>query len=60
MCIRDSTETLRRIFDEIDELEKSDIEYRQIVKTKEYFQWPTILAASLLLLGISWRNPDPE
>ena len=54
------TETLRRIFDEIDELEKSDIEYRQIVKTKEYFQWPTILAASLLLLGISWRNPDPE
>ena len=47
------TETLRRIFDEIDELEKSDIEYRQIVKTKEYFQWPTILAASLLLLELA-------
>ena len=54
------TETLNKIFEEIDELETSDIEYRQIIKKKEYYQWPTFLAASLLLLGISWRNPDPE
>ena len=54
------TETLKKIFEEIDELETSDIEYRQIIKKKEYYQWPTFAAASLLLLGISWRKPRPE
>lgn len=54
------TETLKKIFEEIDELETSDIEYRQIIKKKEYYQWPTFLAASLLLLGISWKKPEPE
>ena len=45
------TETLNKIFEEIDELETSDIEYRQIIK-KKYYQWPTFLAASLLLLEL--------
>ena len=54
------TEALKAIFAEIDDLETSDIEYRQIIRKKEYFQWPTLIAASLLLIGISWRGPAPE
>ena len=54
------TEALKAIFAEIDDLETSDIEYRQIIRKKEYFQWPTLIAASLLLIGISWRRPAPE
>ena len=54
------TEALKAIFAEIDDLETSEIEYRQIIRKKEYFQWPTLIAASLLLIGISWRRPAPE
>jgi len=54
------TEALKQIFDEINELEKSDIEHRQIVQKKEYYQWPTLAAASLLLLGIAWRRTAPD
>ena len=54
------TESLKAIFSEIDDLEKSDIEYRQIIRKKEYFQWPTLIAASLLLISISWKRPAPE
>ena len=54
------TESLKAIFSEIDNLETSDIEYRQIIRKKEYFQWPTLIAASLLLISISWKRPAPE
>ena len=54
------TESLKAIFSEIDDLETSDIEYRQIIRKKEYFQWPTLIAASLLLISISWKRPAPE
>tara|TARA_B100001057_G_scaffold490060_1_gene577569 strand:- start:1576 stop:2562 length:987 start_codon:yes stop_codon:yes gene_type:complete len=54
------TEALKAIFAEIDDLETSEIEYRQIIRKKEYFQWPTLIAASLILIGISWRRPAPE
>lgn len=49
------TATLQRIFEEIDTLEKSEIERRSIRESEEYFQWPLALAVVLLALAIGWE-----
>src|SRR5213079_2264028 len=65
----DSTDTLRRIYDEIDQLEKTEVEVKKYVRVKELFHWavlPGCLSLLLLLLLIvpalgtffwwSWRE----
>ncbi len=48
------TEALRRIFAEIDTLEKSEIERRTVKEAEELFQWPAATAAALVLAGLCW------
>jgi Ca-activated chloride channel family protein len=49
------TAALRKVFKEIDALEKSEVERRTIINTKEYFQWPAAAAALFALLGLLWE-----
>ena len=44
----DSTDTLRKIYDRIDKLEKTEIEVKRLVQIKELFHW--VIAPGLLLL----------
>ncbi len=48
----DSTETLRRIYDDIDKLEKTEVEVKRYVQIKELFHWAVIAGALLLLLEV--------
>ena len=48
----DSTDTLQKIYDEIDRLEKSEVEVKKYVNVKELFPWVLVPGIFLLLLGI--------
>src|SRR5947207_15148979 len=57
----ESTETLRRIYDEIDHLEKTEIDVKKFVQVKELFQWAALpgcffLFLELLLGNTLWRR----
>ena len=45
----------KRIFEEIDSLEKSEVEQRTIIEAEEFFQWPAAAAALFALLGLAWE-----
>jgi len=46
----DSTDTLRRIYDEIDQLEKTEIEVKKFVRVKELFHWAVLPGCFFFLL----------
>jgi len=48
----DSTDTLRRIYDKIDQLEKTEVETKKYVHIDELFRWPAVTGLSLLLVEI--------
>jgi Ca-activated chloride channel family protein len=48
----DSTDTLQNIYDEIDRLEKSEVEVKKYVNVKELFPWVLVPGIFLLLLGV--------
>ena len=48
----DSAETLRSIYEEIDKLEKTDIETKKWVQVDEYFHWAAAPGLFLLLLEV--------
>lgn len=48
----DSTDTLRRIYDEIDRLEKTEVEVKRFVQVKELFPWVVLPGLVLLLLEL--------
>jgi Ca-activated chloride channel family protein len=52
----DSSETLARIYAEIDALEKTDVEVKKYVQVDERFAWVVIPALGLLLLEIALAN----
>ena len=57
----DSTDTLRRIYDEIDQLEKTEIDVKKYVRVKELFHWAMMpgcicLLMELLLGNTVWRK----
>lgn len=57
----DSSDTLRKIYDDIDRLEKTEIETKKYVRVDEIFQWAAIpgaflLAMELLLANTVWRR----
>ncbi len=48
----DSSETLRAIYDEIDKLEKTEVEAKKYVRIDELFPWAVLPGFSLLLLEV--------
>ena len=48
----DSTDTLRKIYDDIDRLEKTDVEVKNYVRVDELFAWAVVPGLFLLLLEI--------
>jgi Ca-activated chloride channel family protein len=57
----DSTDTLRKIYDEIDKLEKTEAEVKRYVQIQELFPWVVVPGFALLLLEIAlshtvWRR----
>ena len=57
----DSSDTLRKIYEEIDRLERSEVETRKYVQVEELFKWAVIpglllLAAEVLLGNTIWRK----
>lgn len=57
----DNTDTLRRIYDEIDQLEKTEVELKRYVQVKELLHWAVLpgLAAVLLEIALGqtlWRR----
>jgi len=57
----DSTGTLRKIYDEIDKLEKTEAEVKRYVQIQELFPWVVLPGLALLLLEIAlgqtvWRR----
>ena len=48
----DSTDTLRKIYDRIDTLEKSEVEVKRYVHIKELFHWLVAPGLGLLLLEV--------
>jgi Ca-activated chloride channel family protein len=48
----DNTDTLRKIYERIDTLEKSEVETKKYVHIKELFHWPVALGYSSLLLEV--------
>jgi Ca-activated chloride channel homolog len=48
----DSTDTLRRIYDEIDKLEKTEVEMKKYVRVTELFAWAVVPGLFLLLLEL--------
>ena len=52
----DSTDTLRKIYAEIDQLEKSEAVVKKYVQREELFRWVAIPGLLLLLLEISLAN----
>jgi Ca-activated chloride channel family protein len=51
-----NTETLREIFDEIDELEKTEIATRKTVETNELYQWFAGAALLFLVVGLAFEH----
>ena len=52
----DSADTLRRIYDQIDELEKTEAEISKYVRVEEWFAWAAVPGFVLLLLEILLRH----
>jgi Ca-activated chloride channel family protein len=57
----DSTDTLRKIYDEIDKLERTEVETKKYVQVEELFTWLVIpglllLAAEVMLGNTIWRK----
>jgi Ca-activated chloride channel homolog len=52
----DSSETLRAIYDEIDKLEKSDVETKKYVRIEELFHWAVLPGLFLLVMEIFLTN----
>jgi Ca-activated chloride channel homolog len=57
----DSTDTLRQIYDEIDQFEKTEVDVKKYVRVKELFQWAMYpgclcLLLELLLGNTVWRK----
>lgn len=57
----DSSETLRAIYDDIDKLEKTEVEAKKYVRIDELFPWFVLAGLSLLLLEVNlghtiWRR----
>ena len=57
----DSTDTLGKIYDEIDKLEKTEVEVKKYVRIEELFVWPVVaglvlLLAEILLGHTVWRK----
>ena len=57
----DSSDTLRKIYEEIDKLERSEVETKKYVQVEELFKWAVIpglllLAAEMLLGNTIWRK----
>lgn len=52
----DKTETLRSIYDEIDRLEKTDVEVKKYQRYQELFPWVILPGLALLLLEIILNN----
>ncbi len=52
----DNTETLRKIYDEIDKLEKTEVEMKKYVRVKELFHWAILPGLLLLLLEVLLGN----
>jgi Ca-activated chloride channel homolog len=57
----DSSDTLRKIYDEIDKLERTEIETKKYVQVEELFKWAVIpglllLLAEVLLGNTIWRK----
>jgi Ca-activated chloride channel homolog len=48
-------DALERVFQNIDQLERSQVQRKRKLHTKDLFQWPAGLAAALLALGMIWR-----
>ncbi|HXG49516.1 MAG TPA: VWA domain-containing protein [Methylomirabilota bacterium] len=48
----DSADTLRRIYDEIDQLEKTEAEVKKYVQVEELFPWVVVPGLGLLLLEV--------
>jgi Ca-activated chloride channel homolog len=48
----DSTDTLRKIYDDIDRLEKTEVEVKHYVRVDELFAWAVVPGLFLLLLEI--------
>ncbi len=52
----DNSETLRRIFTEIDQLEKTTVEMKKFQRYRELMHWPVALGLGLLLAEILLAN----
>ena len=52
----DSTDTLLKIYDEIDRQEKTEVEVKRFVHIKELFHWAVLPGLGLLLLEILLGN----
>jgi Ca-activated chloride channel family protein len=55
-------ESLRAIYQQIDQLERVPVQSRQYIRFSEQFRWPLIFAlvAFVLELGLlAWRGPLP-
>ncbi len=52
----DNSETLRRIYDEIDQLEKTEVRVKKYERRQELFPWVLIPALGLMLLEILLSN----
>jgi Ca-activated chloride channel family protein len=52
----DSTDTLRRIYDEIDQLEKTEVEVKKFVHIEELFHWAAVPGLVLVLLELLLSN----
>ena len=52
----DSTDTLRKIYDRIDQLEKTEVEVKRFVHIKELFHWALAPGLVLLLLEVLLGN----
>jgi Ca-activated chloride channel family protein len=52
----DSTDTLRQIYDEIDQLEKTEVEVKKYVRIEELFHWAVVPGLVLVLLEILLNN----
>ena len=52
----DNSETLRRIFTEIDQLEKTTAEVKKFQRFREFSHWPVALGLAVLLLEIALAN----
>ena len=52
----DSADTLRRIYDEIDQLEKTDVESKKYVLVEEKFHWAVLPGLAVFLLELLLGN----